>query len=95
MTTEEKKTKYLALRSMFLSGQVRRMKDIEKIYPTMVAKDLGINHGRYVNKLYKPQEFSIKHIIILANLLEIDPQIIIKIILNQLNSQKVPRKNKK
>ena len=92
MTKEEKKTKYLALKSMFLSGQVQRMKDIEKIYPTMVAKDLGINHGRYINKLYKPQEFSIRHIIVLANVLEIDPQIIIKIIFAQLNGQKTLKK---
>lgn len=92
MTKEEKKTKYLALKSMFLSGQVLRMKDIEKIYPTMVAKDLGINHGRYINKLYKPQEFSIKHIVVLAHLLEIDPQIIIKIIFTQLNSQRTLKK---
>ena len=84
MTKEEKKTKYLALKSMFLTGQVLRMKDIEKIYPTMVAKDF--------NKLYKPQEFSIRHIIVLANVLEIDPQIIIKIIFAQLNGQKTLKK---
>ncbi|MBX2924123.1 MAG: hypothetical protein KF746_18125 [Chitinophagaceae bacterium] len=62
------------------------MKDIEKLYPTMIAKALGINHSRYIQKLYKPEEFSVKQIVELANLLDINAQLIIDVILKQLNS---------
>jgi hypothetical protein len=86
MPKEDKSNQFVAIRSMFLSGSVKRMKDIEKLYPTLVAKSLGINHSRYIQKLYKPEEFSIKQIIALSSILELDPQTIIDIVLKQVNT---------
>ncbi len=85
MASEDKNSQYLAVKSMFLSGSVKRMKDIEKLYPTMIAKSLGINHSRYIEKLYKPEGFTIKNIIELANLVEISPQLILDVIIKQLS----------
>lgn len=45
MVKEEKKQQFIAIKSMFLSGSVSRMKDIEKLYPTKVSKALGMNHS--------------------------------------------------
>lgn len=86
MASEDKKLQYLAVKSLFLSGSVKHMKDIEKLYPTMIAKSLGINHSRYIEKLYKPEGFTIKNIIELANLVEISPQLILDVIIKQLGS---------
>ena len=85
MAKDENEAQYKSVRLMFQSDNIKRMKDIEKLYPTMIAKALGINHSRYIQKLYKPEEFSIKHIIDLANLLKINPQLIIDVIFRQLN----------
>jgi hypothetical protein len=85
MVKDEKKLKYQAVRSLFVNGGIKRMKDIEKLYPTMISKDLKINHSRYIQKLYKPDLFTIQQIQKLAALLEIDPILIINIILKQLN----------
>lgn len=71
---------------MFLSGSVKRMKDIEKLYPTMVAKSLGINHSRYIQKLYKPEGFTMGQLDGLAKLLDIDIQLILDVVIKQLNS---------
>lgn len=60
MSQEEKDPKLASMRSMFLDGSVERMKDIEKLYPTYIARLLGLNHSRYVRKLYKPEELTIK-----------------------------------
>ncbi len=86
MSKGEKNSKFIAIKSMFLSGSVKSMKDIEKLYPTLIAKSLRINHSRYIQKLYKPEEFTIRQLDSLAKLLEIDIQMIINVIIKQLNS---------
>jgi hypothetical protein len=85
MPKEEKVNQFVAIRSMFVTGSVKKMRDIEKLYPTMVAKSLRINHSRYIQKLYKPEEFTIKQIAALSDLLEIDVQVILDVIIKQLN----------
>ena len=84
MPVDNQKNQFIAVKSMFLSGSVKRMKDIEKLYPTTIAKSLGINHSRYIEKLYRPDGFTLKHIIELANLIDINPQIILDVIIKQL-----------
>ncbi len=86
MPKEEKNSQFLALKSMFLSGSVKRMKDIEKLYPTLVAKTLRINHSRYIQRLYKPEGFTIGQLDDLAKLLDIDIQLILDVVVKQLNS---------
>lgn len=92
MAREENETQYKAVRLMFQSNNVKQMKDIQELYPTLIAKALGINHSRYIQKLYKPEEFSIKHIVDLANLLGIDPRLITEVIFKQLNSMNRSKK---
>ena len=73
---------------MFLAGTVSKMKDIEEIDPTNIAIALGIHHSRYIAKLKNPEDFKFKHIRDLANLLEIDMQVIIDVIKKELESAK-------
>ena len=92
MPKEVKNSQFIVIRSMFLSDSVKKMKDIEKIYPTLVAKALRINHSRYIQKLYNPQEFTIQHLIALSNLLEMDIQLIWEVILKQISPSLKSRK---
>lgn len=85
MPKGEKNSQFLAIKSMFLSGSVKRMRDIEKLYPTLLAKSLHINHSRYIQKLYKPEDFTIKQLGDMAKLLDIDIQVIIDVITRQMN----------
>ena len=78
MAAEEKQNSFKGLRSMFLAGSVSKMRDIEDLYPTNIAKSLGLNHSRYIEKLYKPEEFNFRHIWELSKLLDLDVQLIIK-----------------
>ena len=48
MPSEEKKNSFKGLKSMFIGRNVTRMRDIEDMYPTNIAKALGINHSRYI-----------------------------------------------
>lgn len=72
---------------MFLAGTVTKMKDIEDIEPTKIAKALKINHSRYIGKLYKPEDFTFKHIWNLAKVLEIDEQLILEVIKKEMNQK--------
>jgi len=84
MAASEKKNTFKGVRSMFLAGQVTRMRDIEDLDPTNIAKSLKINHSRYIEKLYNPEGFTFKHIWNLAKLLEIDVQLIIEVIKKEM-----------
>lgn len=94
MPTEERKSQFKGVRSMFVAGDVSRMRDIEDLSPTNIAKALKINHSRYIEKLRNPEGFTFKHIWSLSKLLDIDVQIIIDVIKRELNqtSKQVKRR---
>ena len=79
---------YIALKALFEGGSVKKMRDIEELFPTNIAKDLGMNHSRYITKLYKPELFSFGQIIKLANLVNIEPRLISDVILSELTGKK-------
>lgn len=85
MARKDKEQQYLALKSMFDSNYVKKMRDIEKLYPTMVASDMGMNHGRYIKKLHNPGDFTFKQIFKLASLINVSPTIITNIIVAELS----------
>ena len=95
MAKADKKTQYLAIRSLFVSNNIQKMKDLEDLSPTAIAKHLKINHSRYIEKLYKPDTFTIKNIRAFATLLDLDPRIIIEVILKQVPSASNKKKKQK
>lgn len=70
---------------MFDSNNVKKMRDIEKLYPTMIAADMGMNHGRYIKKLHNPEEFTIKQICKLASLIHLPATALVNIIFAELS----------
>ena len=84
MASEENKNSFKGVRSMFLAGSVSKMKDIEDLYPTNIAKALKINHSRYIEKLRNPEGFTFKHVWLLSKLLDIDIQLIIDVIKKEI-----------
>lgn len=79
---------------MFLAGSVSKMKDIEDLSPTKMAKALKINHSRYIEKLRKPETFTFYHIWQLSELLQIDVQLILDIIKNEVRMKSKLTKRK-
>jgi hypothetical protein len=85
MSKEEKNAQFNAISSLFSSGSISRMKDIEKVFPTHVAKALGINHSRYIRKLYNPEEFTVKNLIEISKLLNLDVRLVWDVVYKQIN----------
>lgn len=94
MASRENPKQYLSLKALFESGSVKKMKDIEELFPTMIAKDLGMNHSRYISKLYKPELFSYGQIFKLALMLNVEPQVISNVINQELTTKMKTRKSK-
>ena len=88
MAKKETETQLLSIKAMFERGSVTKMRDIEKLFPTKVAKELGMNHSRYVVKLKKPELFNIKQIVRLASLLNISPELITGVIFKEISLNK-------
>lgn len=74
----------LSIGSMFETGKIRKMYTLSELYPTKIAKSLGINYGRYMVKLSQPEKFTMGEIVKLADLLNVDPEMITKVIYSEL-----------
>ena len=94
MAKEADKLKLQTIASVIKSGQIERMKQLETLYPTLVSKALKLNHSRYVDRLYYPEQFTIKQIRQFAALLDLPPQTLVTIILKQPIKPKAPKKKK-
>ena len=91
MPQKDIQSQLILIKAMFDNGSVSKMRDIEKLFPTKMAKELGMNHSRYVVKLKKPELFSIKQIIQMASLLNISPDRITEIIFKEVLNTKVKK----
>jgi len=60
------------------------MYTLAELYPTKTANSLGINYARYMVKLSHPDKFTIGEIVRLANLLNIEPDMITKVIYSEM-----------
>lgn len=75
----------LSIGSMFETGRIKKMYTLSELYPTKIAKSLGINYGRYMVKLSHPDKFTLGEIVKLANLLNIEPELITKVIYSEMD----------
>jgi len=72
-----------SIKSLFEKGYVKKMYEICPLHPTKVIKALGLNHGRYVNKLTKPEKFTINEIIRFSILIGVDHYTVLKVIVDE------------
>lgn len=75
----------LSIGSMFETGRIKKMYTLSELYPTKIAKSLGINYGRYMVKLSHPDRFTLGEIVRLAKLLNIEPEMITKVIYSEMD----------
>lgn len=74
---------FLAIKSLFESGIIKSMKLLEKQGPTKMAKALGLRYNSYLDKLNNPQKFTLSHIFKIADLCELNPDLVYQVIKKQ------------
>jgi hypothetical protein len=71
---------FLAIKSLFEAGHIKKMALLKEQSPTKVAKLLGLQYNSYLDKLDNPEKFTVKHIFTLALVCQMDPCLIFDII---------------
>lgn len=72
-----------SIKSTFETGEIKKMYEISKLYPTKIIRAMGLNHGRYVAKLAKPEKFTISEIIRFSRLIGVDHNKVLEVILKE------------
>jgi hypothetical protein len=72
--SEDIKTKCLSIKSIIDSGNLKKLKELEPLVSKAMADELGVNHGRFLEKLRNPVKFSIKEIHRFANYVGTDAE---------------------
>ncbi len=88
---EKLRSTLLSMASMFETGRIKRMKDITTMYPTGIVAALGINFGGYMTKCTSPEKFAISDLIKLSNILNIDIELILKVVIKEAQQNIQPR----
>lgn len=84
--------RFIALKSMFEQGNVTRMKDIEKLFPTAIALELGMNHTRYVLCLYNPENLRAREILLFSSLINVNSNLVWQVIAKETTPAKLVKK---
>lgn len=70
---EDIKSKCLSIKSIIESGNLKAMKDLEPLFSKAMADEMGVNHGRFGQKLRNPIKFSVYDIYRFAYYVDTDP----------------------
>jgi hypothetical protein len=80
------KSTLLSIKARFESNTIRRMKDIADMYSTGMKKALGMGHDSFVTKFNDPSKFTVEDILKLADITEVDKDIIWKKIVEEVEA---------
>ncbi|HRP30816.1 MAG TPA: hypothetical protein PKV73_02965 [Agriterribacter sp.] len=73
-----------SIKSTFEAGEIKRMIEVAKLYPTKIITGLGLNHSRYIAKLSRPESFTIKEVIRFSRFIGVDHEKVLAVILNEV-----------
>jgi hypothetical protein len=85
---EDIKSRCLSIKSVIDSGNWEKLKDIEPLVSKAMADEMGVNHGRFSDKLRNPIKFSAYEIYRFALYVGADPDKLLK----QLNHEVLTNK---
>jgi hypothetical protein len=75
---DEAKAKRHSIKGLFETHEIVQLKEIEFLFMKSMADQIGINHGRFIDKLKNPVKFSMKDIYKFSYYVDIDPSMMIR-----------------
>ena len=84
MTTKDYSIQMESIKALIEGGKIKKMSQLEKLSPTFISKSLGLNYGRYIAMLHKPETFSFVELKKLASLIKVDLRILVELILKEI-----------
>lgn len=84
-----KDRRYKAVKGLIETNNIKSFEDLfDVIPPTVVRKDLRLNDKSMTLRLTKSESFSMKDLLRLAELIECDPLLVIKLVMVEIERQK-------
>jgi hypothetical protein len=88
-----KDPRYRAIKSLIESKSISTLKDIFTVVPlTVVKKDLKVNYDTLRRKIQNPEMLTLRNVIGIAALFEVDPVELFRIVSNEINSKNKSKK---
>ena len=77
-----------AIKAMFETGKIKKMTQLEKLSPTKLSKLLGINYGRYIEKLHNPELFALRELVKFSEIIDIDFKLLADTVIAEIIKKK-------
>jgi hypothetical protein len=73
-----------SIKTLLENGKIKKLGQLEELSPTYISKSIGLNYGRYIIKLHKPELFTLLELKKFATLINTDLRVIVEIILKEI-----------
>ncbi|MEJ5996596.1 hypothetical protein WG904_19365 [Pedobacter sp. Du54] len=77
------KSTIAALKARFETGTIHSMKDLTGMYVTGMIAAIGMGYDGFVSKCNSPEKFVIEDLLKLADVIEVDISLIMKVVMKQ------------
>ena len=84
MEESAKNMEFEGIKAMFETGKIKKLTQLEKLSPTKLSKLLGINYGRYIEKLHNPELFALRELVKFAEIIDIDFKLLIDTVVTEI-----------
>ncbi len=74
-----------SIKALIENGKIKKMSQLDELSPTYISKAIGLNYGRYISMLHKPESFSFIELKKLASLINVDLRILVEMILKEIH----------
>ena len=89
----ERNKQYKAIKILIEAGHITEFRQIfDHIYPTHVARDMGIHYTRFTGMIQRVQDFRVSELYLLAGLINTDGKTILLLVDAQHEADKKKRK---
>lgn len=72
-----------SLKARFEMGTINSMVDLTNLYVTGIITAIGIGYDGFINKCNNPEKFVIEDLVKLSQLLDVDIELILKVVTKQ------------
>lgn len=84
MEDDDMNIEFEAIKAMFETEKIKKMSQLERLSPTKLSKLLGINYGRYIEKLNNPELFMLRELMKLAKLIDVDFKLLVDTVVTDI-----------
>lgn len=91
INSERLQSTIASLKARFETNTINSMNDLTEMYVTGMLAALGIGYDGFVNKCAAPEKFLIEDIIKLSQVINVDIDLILKVIIKQASKNVKPR----